>query len=123
MAKKGNANNFGGGPKDLSKLPPGLRAYWEKKRAGGKGKQAESDAPADKQAKPEKPVKKPAKKTPARKKPTAKSTATKTSSKIGVRTKKRVRLSGTKQKQTAKPKREGANNPLVAKQLVNSRKK
>lgn len=27
---------FGGGPKDLSKLPPGLQKYWKNKRKGGK---------------------------------------------------------------------------------------
>lgn len=31
-AKKPKAPTFGGGPKDLSKLPPGLAAYWAKKQ-------------------------------------------------------------------------------------------
>lgn len=31
-AKKPKAPAFGGGPKDLSKLPPGLAAYWAAKQ-------------------------------------------------------------------------------------------
>lgn len=31
-AKKPKTQPFGGGPKDLSKLPPGLAAYWAKKQ-------------------------------------------------------------------------------------------
>jgi hypothetical protein len=34
-AKKA-AGGIASGPKDLSKLPPGLRAYWQKKRKATK---------------------------------------------------------------------------------------
>lgn len=103
MAKKKLPANFG--PKDLSKLPAGLRAYWEKKRAAEKGKPTEKTA--DKPA-----TKKTTKKAAPKKKTTAK---------IGVRKTTRTRLTDTKKKSDKKPKREGSNNPLIAKQLIRTR--
>lgn len=119
MAKRKLPANFG--PKDLSKLPPGLKAYWEKKRAGEKPAK-KSGAPADEKPArdtnvPSKP--KPAKKPASTKKTTKKSTNT---TKVGVRKTTRTRLTGAKQKQTNKPKLEGASDPRVAQKLIDARK-
>lgn len=115
MAKRKMPANFG--PKDLGKLPPGLRAYWEKKRAGEKPAK-KPDAPADEKKGRDSNVPTKPKATPKPK--AAKKPAPKT--KIAVRKTTRTRLTGAKQKQTNKPKREGANDSRVAQKLIETRR-
>lgn len=92
--------NFG--PKDLSKLPAGLRAYWEKKRKGSSSEKPNSSksSAGDKRVtrKKAKPIQKPAK--PAKKTPKKVSTG----------------------KKTDKPKREGGNDIKVVRKLVKTRR-
>lgn len=48
MAKRKLSPALKAGPKDLSKLPAGLRAYWENKRKGSKSKAAKPASKAKK---------------------------------------------------------------------------
>lgn len=115
MAKRKLPSNFG--PKDLTKLPPGLRAYWEKKRAGEKGDKKSKDNTEEK-AKPVQKTTKSAKKsqkTSVRGKKAPKSTTPRA-------TKRRVKRPVTKKaKKTNTTKREGVATMKTGRSLLKAR--
>lgn len=100
---------FGGGPKDLSKLPPGLRAYWEKKRKG--------DAKVDTDTNVA--TKKPKKATTKAKPKSVKKPVTRP---ISAKPAKKSRKSALNvKKSTNIKKREGGNDPRVVSKVVKAR--
>lgn len=132
MAKK---PAFGGGPKDLSKLPPALANYWRKKRGEkpvdneGTKSEPKSGTKTKSPAKPQKktakaPVKpKATKRPPAKKKATSKAadshkqTFGRALKKIGTDLKKAQKRGATTRKEI-----EGGSNIHVVNSAINQRK-